>query len=79
MQKQWPKIANIVEFTFSIIVILIMRKALSQGRNGKDDFYAQPGGGGYSHTIPIRVCAAQRGRDFKAPGLERGIHFRGVF
>ena len=37
------------------------------------------GGEGYSHTLPIRVCAAQRGRDFKAPGLERGIHFRGVF
>ena len=35
--------------------------------------------GGYSHTLPIRVCAAQRGRDFEAPGLERGIHFRGVF
>ena len=38
----------------------------------------QPGGG-YSHTLPIRVCAAQRGRDFEAPDLERGIHFRGVF
>ena len=38
-----------------------------------------PGGGGYSHTLPIRVRAAQRGRDFEAPGLERGIHFRGVF
>ena len=37
-----------------------------------------PGGGGYSHTLPIRVCAAQRGRDFEAPYLERGIHFRGV-
>ena len=36
------------------------------------------GGGGYSHTLPIRVCAAQRGRDFEAPDLERGIHFRGV-
>ena len=35
--------------------------------------------GGYSHTLPIRVCAAQRGHDFKAPDLERGIHFRGVF
>ena len=34
---------------------------------------------GYSHTLPIRVCAAQRGRDFEAPDLERGIHFRGVF
>ena len=38
-----------------------------------------PGGGGYSHTLPIRVCAAHRGRDFEAPGLERGIHFRGIF
>ena len=36
-------------------------------------------GGGYSRTLPIRVCAAQRGRDFEAPDLERGIHFRGVF
>ena len=27
------------------------------------------GGGGYSHTIPIRVFAAQRGRDFEAPDL----------
>ena len=35
--------------------------------------------GGYSHTLPMRVCAAQRGRDFEAPDLERGIHFRGVF
>ena len=35
-----------------------------------------PGGGG---TPSIRVCAAQRGRDFEAPSLERGIHFRGVF
>ena len=31
-------------------------------------------GGGYSHTLPIRVCAAQRGREFEAPDLERGIH-----
>ena len=40
-----------------------------------------PGGGGEgeSHTLPIRVCAAQRGRDFEAPDLERGIHFRGIF
>ena len=37
------------------------------------------GGGAYSHTLPIRVCAAQWGRDFEAPDLERGIHFRGVF
>ena len=38
-----------------------------------------PPRGGNSHTLPIRVCAAQRGRDFEAPDLERGIHFRGVF
>ena len=38
-----------------------------------------PGGGGYSHTLPIRVCVAQRGRDFEASGLERGMHFGGVF
>ena len=37
------------------------------------------GGGGYSHTLPIQVCATQRGRSFEAPDLERGIHFRGVF
>ena len=38
-----------------------------------------PGGGGYSHTLPIWVCAAHRGRDFEVPDLEWGIHFRGVF
>ena len=40
---------------------------------------AAPRGGGYIHTLPIRVCAAQQGRDFKAPDLERGVHFRGIF
>ena len=38
-----------------------------------------PWGGGYSLTLPIRVCAASRSRDFEAPDLERGIHFRDVF
>ena len=39
-----------------------------------------PGGGGaLLPYITSRVCAAQRGRDFEAPNLERGIHFRGVF
>ena len=42
-------------------------------------FALGPRGGGDSHTLPIRVCAAQRGRDFEAPYLEQGIHFRGVF
>ena len=37
------------------------------------------GGGGDPHTLPIWVRAAQRGRDFEAPDLERGIHFGGVF
>ena len=31
------------------------------------------GGGGHSHTLPTRVCAAQRGRDFEAPDSERGV------
>ena len=44
-----------------------------------DDTLTRTRGGGYSHALPIRVCAAQRGRDFEAPDLERGIHFRGVF
>ena len=35
--------------------------------------------GGYSHTLPIWVCAAQQGHDFEASDLERGIHFRGIF
>ena len=34
--------------------------------------------GGYSHTLPIRVCAAQWGCDFEATGLEQVIHFRGI-
>ena len=44
-----------------------------------NELLVSEGGGGYSHTIPTRVCAAQRGRDFEVPDLERGIHFRGVF
>ena len=38
-----------------------------------------PGGGGVLPYITYTGCAAQRGRDFEAPDLERGIHFRGVF
>ena len=48
-------------------------------KTGSVNRYMARGGGGYSHTLPIRVCAAQRGRDFEAPDLERGIHFRSVF
>ena len=32
---------------------------------------SRPGGGrGDSHTLPFRLCAAQRGRDFEAPDLD---------
>ena len=38
------------------------------------------GGGGYSHTLPIRLCAAQRGRDFEAPDFNRtGYPFQMCF
>ena len=30
-----------------------------------------PGGGGYSHALPIRVCAAQRGRDSISQAFSR--------
>ena len=29
------------------------------------------GGGGYTQTLPIRVCAAQRGSDLEAPDLNK--------
>ena len=48
-------------------------------QKGKKEKLSLKWGGGLLHTLPIQVCAAQRGRDFEAPDLERGIHFRGVF
>ena len=57
-----------------------MEFSIGMGRSGRSLLTINPrgvGGGEYSHTLPIRVCAAQRGRDFEAPDLERGIHFRG--
>ena len=42
-------------------------------------FVVGSGEEGYCHTLPIWVCAAQRGRDLEAPDLERGIHFGGIF
>ena len=44
----------------------------------RENPWKQTRGGGYSHTLPIQVPAAQRGRDFEASDLEWGIHFRGV-
>ena len=35
--------------------------------------------GGYSHTLPIQVCAAQWGSGFEAPDLEWSIHFQRRF
>ena len=53
-------------------------KTLDEGQ-GLCNFVRSPGGGVLPYITYTGVCAAQRGRDFKAPGLERGIHFRGVF
>ena len=61
---------NLKERVISEFKMDFMKSCLNSGLNS---------GQWYSHTLPIRVCAAQRGRDFEAPDLERGIHFRGVF
>ena len=37
------------------------------------------GRGGYSHTLPIRVCAAQRGSDFEAADFRTGYPFQRRF
>ena len=67
---------NLKERVISEFKMDFMKSCLNSGLNST---YSRPGGGGgYSHTLPIRVCAAQRGRDFKAPDLERDIHFRSV-
>ena len=60
---------------YKLVVMVVLHDALCF--TDMDDLEAR--GGGYSHTLPIRVCAAQRGRDFEAPDLEWGIHFRRVF
>ena len=40
---------------------------------------AGPGGGGVLPYITYTGMCRPKGRDFEAPDLERGIHFRGVF
>ena len=60
---------------FNLFISVFLKNAECGTPNGKQVLR----GAGYSHTLPIRVCAAQRGRDFEAPDLEPGIHFRGVF
>ena len=55
-----------------------MEFSIGMGRSGQSLLTINPGGGGtHTHTLPIRVCASQRGRDYEAPDLERGIHFSG--
>ena len=70
-QRGWGVFVTLVEIAKGWGVISSPQKWKIQGGGGP--------GGGYSHILPIRVCAAQRGRDFEVPDLERGIHFRGVF
>ena len=83
-----PSIFSVVFFSVFVIADpdllqdpAFSRCCLSSGpyKNCSQGFMVESRGGGYSHTLPVRVCAAQRGRDFEAPDLERGIHFRGVF
>ena len=64
------------------VFIYLVLSATDQAKAAREPREAGGGAegrGGYTHTLPIRVCADQRGRDFKAPGLERGIHLRDVF
>lgn len=52
------------------------------GRNAPSrlpQFQSSSGYRGYSHTVPIWLCAAQRGRDIGAYDLEWGIHFQRRF
>ena len=58
-------------------IVCALKELITDPATDQDESGAIPGG--YSHTLPIRVCAAQRGRDFEAPDLEQGIYFRGVF
>ena len=64
-----------------LMVLKTAPRPLSQGLDLAIQCCASIPGGGEGtpiHYIIIRVCAAQRGCDFEAPDLERGIHFRGV-
>ena len=73
---------NLLRFLLHFRRHLFQRRETSEQRHrdyGLPGWHVMAARGGYSHTLPMRVCAAQRGRDFEAPGLERGIHFRGVF
>ena len=34
---------------------------------------------GYSHTLPVRISAAQRGREFEAPDFLNGVSISEAF
>ena len=69
---------RVARWNVNIRNVVIKRKPANGSSPGEEPKISPGGAGGYSYTLPIRVCA-QRGRDFEAPDLERGIHFRGVF
>ena len=48
-------------------------------KNGIRELTGQEKSWGVLPYITYTGMSAQRGRDFEAPDLERGIHFRGVF
>ena len=48
---------------------MIKRKPANASSPGEEPNSLTPGGGGYSHTLPIRVPP----NHFEAPGLERSI------
>ena len=77
-KKEWPVILTEQAWSIGFILwqnyrgfdsqwfIVLLFSVLRVGRSPSQEV------GGYSHTLPIRVWAAQRGRDFEAPDLEWG-------
>ena len=52
----------------------------SLAKTSKQEVAQAPGGaGGVLPYITYTGMCCPKGRDFEAPDLERGIHFRGVF
>ena len=69
---------NLKERVISEFKMDFMKSCLNSGLNSP---YSRPGWGGGGtpiHYLSGYVPPAQRGHDFEAPDLERGIHFRGV-
>ena len=62
---------------FHVIATIAMIAGIAEKKKVCERSDGNPGG--YAHTLRIRVYAAQRGRGFETPDLERGIHFRGAF